>query len=323
MLVISLFPLLANAGILSFIGGIFSNGTPTQEEVGMINSQTMALLQPAIHTDPNPAKGGGDITVVGSALLPDAGPSGTLADIEETHSTQISTYIVRKGDTVSTIAKMFKVSVNTILWANDISAKSALKEGETLIILPVSGIQHTVAKGDTLAGIVKKYKGDLDEVLAYNNISDTAVLAIGDTIFIPDGELSATTNSSGTIRKATNLPSYGGYYTHPLAGAGHKTQGIHGYNGVDIGASVGTPVYAAASGNVIISRDYGWNGGYGEYVVIKHANGTQTLYAHLSQAMAFAGQNVVQGQLIGYVGSTGRSTGPHLHFEVRGAVNPF
>ncbi len=285
----------------------------------------MTLLAPAIHTDPNPAKGGGDITIVGgTALLPDAGPSGTIADIEDVHGTQISTYVVRRGDTISSIAKMFTVSINTVLWANDLKRGAVLKEGDTLVILPVSGIQYTVVKGDTLAGVAKKYKGDIEEIVSYNGLSENAALAVGDVIVIPNGEIaSVVSTTGGASRVKVNLPSYGGYYAYPLAGAGHKTQGVHGYNGVDIGAPTGTPIYAAAAGDVIIGRDYGWNGGYGKYIVIKHGNGTQTLYAHMNQVIAFAGQTVVQGQLIGYVGNTGRSTGPHLHFEVRGAKNPF
>ncbi len=319
-------PANAHAGILSFVGGLFGSQAGIPAEIQPVNSQTMGLLAPATHIDPNPAKGGGDITVVGGvALLPDAGPSGTIADIEDVQGTEISTYVVRKGDTVSSIAKMFDVSANTILWANDLKRGSTLREGETLVILPVSGIQHTVVKGDTLASIAKKYKGNIDEIVLYNVLSENAALAIGDVIVVPNGEIitPVVPTAGGSARVKTNLPSYGGYYAYPLAGAGHKTQGVHGYNGVDIGAPTGTPIYAAAAGEVIIARNYGWNGGYGQYVVIKHANGTQTLYAHMSQAVAFVGQSVVQRQLIGYVGNTGRSTGAHLHFEVRGAKNPF
>ncbi|HEU5114585.1 MAG TPA: M23 family metallopeptidase, partial [Candidatus Paceibacterota bacterium] len=88
-------------------------------------------------------------------------------------------------------------------------------------------------------------------------------------------------------------------------------------------APIGTPIHAAASGVVIIARSGGYNGGYGSYVVISHPNGTQTLYAHMSKVIAHQGDAVEQGDLIGLVGSTGKSTGPHVHFEVRGAVNPF
>jgi murein DD-endopeptidase MepM/ murein hydrolase activator NlpD len=108
----------------------------------------------------------------------------------------------------------------------------------------------------------------------------------------------------------------------PVAG-GKKTQGIHGYNGIDIGAPVGTPIYASADGEVIISRSGGWNGGYGNYVVIRHSNGTQTLYSHNSKNAVAVGDTVKQGDIIGFIGATGKATGPHLHFEIRGAKNPF
>ncbi|MFA6414834.1 MAG: M23 family metallopeptidase, partial [Candidatus Paceibacterota bacterium] len=114
-----------------------------------------------------------------------------------------------------------------------------------------------------------------------------------------------------------------GYYSSPIPGA-LITQGIHGWNGIDFGAARGTPIHAAADGIVIIARSNGgWNGGYGNYVVVTHENGSQTLYSHMRSAAVSSGQSVSSGQVIGYVGSTGKSTGSHLHFEVRGAANPF
>jgi len=319
-------PLSANAGFLSFVGSIFEKKTSEWSENKEMNSQNMALLQAASNFDPNPAKGGGDITIIGgSALLPDAGPSGTLADIESnpTTSDQISLYVVREGDSLSQIAKMFGVTTNTIIWANDIKRGSLVAEGQTLVILPISGIRHTVVKGDTLKGIVAKYKGDVDEVLGFNGLTEGEALAVGDVVVIPDGEIEAPKASvTKTVVRGTNAPSYSGYYLRPIAG-GTKTQGLHGYNGVDLAAPVGTPILASATGDVIISRSGGWNGGYGTYIVIKHPNGTQTLYAHNSKNIVSEGAHVVAGQIIGYVGSTGKSTGAHLHFEVRGAKNPF
>ena len=102
-----------------------------------------------------------------------------------------------------------------------------------------------------------------------------------------------------------------------------KTQGIHGYNGVDLAGPIGTTVRAAAAGQVIIAKSSGWNGGYGSYVVLKHNNGTQTLYGHLSRVDASVGETVAQAETIGAIGNSGKSTGPHLHFEVRGGKNPF
>lgn len=285
------------------------------------NSQSMPILRAASHIDPNPSKGGGDITVVDGALLPEVGPEGTLADIEEHTSTSISLYVVRRGDTLSDIARMFNVSVNTIRWANDLSG--TLQEGQTLVILPVSGVRHTVSKGETLASVAKKYKGDLDEIVRYNGLAAGQALSVGDVVIIPDGEVAAPRPSIRTSPfRGGGGPDYVGYYMKPIPGA-RKTQGLHGYNGIDLGAPYGSPLLASASGAVIVSRTYGWNGGYGSYIVIAHDNGTQTLYAHLSRNAVSVGDAVVQGQVIGYVGNSGKSTGPHLHFEVRGARNPF
>jgi murein DD-endopeptidase MepM/ murein hydrolase activator NlpD len=111
-------------------------------------------------------------------------------------------------------------------------------------------------------------------------------------------------------------------FIHPVPGA-VRTQGIHGNNGVDFAAGHGTTIRAAAAGEVIVSKSSGWNGGYGQYVVIRHNNGTQTLYAHFSENYVGVGAYVAQGEAIGAMGNTGRSTGTHLHFEVRGARNPF
>jgi len=315
----------AHAGIFSFL---FEDTHAGKQVQAPANSQNMSLLHAALHPDPNPAKGGGSIAMVGgTALLPEAGPSGTLADIEEgngNNNGQISLYVVREGDSLSQVADMFGVTTNTIIWANDISRASAIQPGQTLTILPISGVRHTVEDGDTLKSIAKDYDGNLEEILEYNGLSENAMLSVGEEIVIPDGEISAPTQTSNATHIAHNTggPSYEGYYMRPING-GVRTQGLHGYNAVDLASPAGTPIVAAASGQVIISKNYGWNGGYGNYVVIKHGNGTQTLYSHNARNSVKVGQRVVQGQVVGYVGSTGKSTGNHVHFEVRGASNPF
>lgn len=310
----------AHAGVISFVSGLFSNND--NKTVIVSNSQNMTLLEATTNPDSNYAKGGGDITIVEDvALVPEIGPSGTISEIEGHTSDKISIYVVRKGDSLSGIAKMFGVSTNTIAWANDLGKKS-IQEGQTLVILPVTGVKYEVKKGDTLAGIAKKFKGDLDEIQNFNNLSDDSHLAVGDIVIIPDGEVAApAVSSTKKTVKGSTAPSYSGYYMIPVNS--RKSQGLHGYNAIDIAAHIGTPIVASASGEVIISRDYGWNGGYGEYIVIQHGNGTQTLYGHCSEIIVGAGQSVVKGQVIGYVGNTGKSTGPHVHFEIRGAKNPF
>jgi len=287
----------------------------------------MQLLKPAMNVNPSAARGGGDITIVDdSALMPEEGPSGTIADIEKPKNSTISTYVVRPGDTLGEIAEMFEVSASTILWANDLPRNAKLQIGQKLTILPVTGVRYTVKKGDTLASIARKYGADADEIMSFNGIEGT--FAAGDEIIIPDGELPAAAPARASGSSAVRLGVSGtsiqiGYYLRPLTG-GIKSQGVHGYNGVDLAAPRGTPILASAAGEVIIAKGSGWNGGYGSYIVVQHPNGSQTLYAHASSVAISAGASVTQGQVIGYVGSTGKSTGSHLHFEIRNGIrNPF
>lgn len=322
-------PSLVSAGIFSsFLG----KTTDIEDEFfgREDNSQTVSLLQAAINIDPNPAKGGGDITIIDdSALLAETGISGSMVEVNERQNNgKISLYEVRQGDSLSQIADMFGVSVNTIRWANNL--EGSITPGQTLIILPINGVKHIVKSGGTVSDIAEIYNGDAREIAIFNGISVDTKLNPGDEILVPNGEIQETPPKKSktgtkvvtkTSSKASN-PTYSGYYMRPISG-GVRTQGIHGYNAIDIGVPVGTSIYAAASGTVIISKADGWNGGYGGYIVIKHDNGTQTLYAHNSRNDVIVGQRVNQGEVIGAVGNTGRSTGPHLHFEVRGATNPF
>lgn len=260
------------------------------------------------------------------ALMPEIAVEGISNQAQ--NSDQISLYVVREGDSLSQIAEMFGVSVNTIAWANNFERGATIQPGQRLIILPISGVRHTVAAGETVKSIANKYHGDaevemiIDEIIQYNGLDEAGTIAKGDVIIIPGGEEVRVTSSGSTKSASGASPSYAGYYRRPIEG-GIKTQGVHGYNGVDLAGSYGAKIMAAAGGDVIVSQSGGWNGGYGNYIVVKHDNGTQTLYAHLSSNLATIGQKVTQGQVIGYMGSTGKSTGTHLHFEVRGAKNPF
>lgn len=328
-----LMPLVVSASIFS-IPAFLSSLTRHTEAAGEAqNSQTIALLSPAVNVDPQAAVGGGDIALAGgTALMPQEGPSGTAADIEKAlpEATAISVYTVHQGDTLAGIAKMYGVTTNTIMWANNLK-NGTIREGQELVILPVTGLRYTVQKGDTVASLAKKYNADATEITQYNDIDGgiDGGLVVGASIIIPDGEIAA----AAPVRKTSTAPTaplrgaggaaLSGYYSWPVDG-GVVTQGLHGYNGVDIGAPTGTTIFAAAAGTVIIANQSGgWNGGYGNYVVIQHDNGTQTLYAHASKVYVKAGQRVAQGAAIAAVGRTGKATGPHLHFEVRGAVNPF
>lgn len=295
------------------------------------NASTPTLRAP-VNSNPNSSAPIALDTSNDSALIAHNGPSGTPADIANVPpSDRISVYVVRKGDTLSEISNMFDVSMNTILWANNLKSARDVHPGDTLVILPVSGVERTVVKGDTLKSLAKKYGADADEIATFNGLDPAEPLAIGSTIIIPGGELSAPAPvSSGSAGRVIREPLHGaggsvfpGYFINPVPSA-TVTQALHGWNGIDLGAARGTPIYAAADGVVIIARKGGgWNGGYGNYVVITHSNGSQTLYSHMRSAIVNFGQVVSQGQLIGYVGATGKATGTHLHFEVRGAANPF
>jgi len=345
----ALLPAQARAGIFSDIfaalGGTADAKTNAPNSAG--NLQTFALPQPAMNIDPAPGRGGGGITIVdNSALLPKEGPSGTLADIEKPANPQVIRYIVRPGDTVSSLAQMFGVSEGTIRSFNDLKKGAPLQAGQELVIMSITSIPYTVKSGDTLAGIAKRYGGDATEIADYNGVDD-ATLAAGQEIVIPNGEAPAAPAVQPLSRKGTNNfgkgliplahnphePAHGvgapgsaseiAYYIAPLF---HyvQTQGIHGYNAVDLGAPEGTAIVASADGDVAVARQGGWNGGYGGYVVISHNNGSQTLYAHMSKVAAYDGESVQQGQVIGYVGQTGLATGPHVHFEIRNGIrNPF
>ncbi|MDO8576698.1 MAG: M23 family metallopeptidase [bacterium] len=334
----ALMPATARAGVLGDIVSAILHAPEKQKEIssGSGNLQTMVLPKPAMNVDPMVGKGGGDITIVDdSALMPAEGPSGTPTEYDRPKNSTISLYTVVEGDTLSVIAKLFKVSPDTVLWANDLPRNAVLKVGQTLVILPVTGVRYTVKPGDTLASIAKKFGADAVDIGNFNGIDGSMVVA-GTKLIIPDGEIAvaavvAAPASSKpakgilatTLNSRPGTAAQKGYYIRPLAG-GVKTQGVHGYNGVDLAAPIGTPILAAAEGDVLIAKETGWNAGYGGYVVIRHANGSQTLYAHQSGVAVSPGQHVQQGQVIGYVGSTGKSTGAHVHFEIRNGIrNPF
>jgi len=320
-------PTLAQAKVVSFLLDLFSSQAASAQGEMIIetSSQNMDLPEPANNFNPIINTRSEIMIDGGIALLSESGPSNLAPETTPASSKdQISVYIVRSGDNLAKIAKMFDVTVDTILWSNDLNSKSVIKVGQTLVILPMSGVMHTVVSGDTLSKIAKKYGGDVGEISSYNDLKSDSKLAIGDILMIPEGRISGsnTTSAPSRVSISSSGPTYEGYYIKPFVG-GRRTQGIHGYNAVDYGMPIGNELYAAAAGTILISRDSGWNGGYGNYVVIKHPNGTQTVYGHMSKVFVSVGQKVTQGQTIGQSGNTGNSTGPHLHFEIRGAKNPF
>ncbi len=325
ILMVIVVPLSVHAGLFAEDATNSPIMEPAIESVASSSPLEIDLLSASQNPEPLPeAKGGAELIVEDGALV-SSGPVGEdLIASSRVSTGEISIYTVRAGDTLSHIADMYGVTANTILWANDLPRATSIREGQTLVILPIAGVRHTVKRGDTLSSIAKKYEGDVDEILSYNQLDSTADLVTGMTVVVPGGSM----HSAPVVATVSPTKTSGGSsaqsagFTHPAPGS-VKTQGIHGYNAVDLAGAVGSSIRAAAKGEVIVSKSSGWNGGYGQYIVIKHSNGTQTLYAHLSSNGVGVGEIVGQGQVIGSMGNSGRSTGSHLHFEVRGAKNPF
>lgn len=227
-------------------------------------------------------------------------------------------YTVKSGDTVSAIAAEFGISPNTIYWANAVG--SSIKPGDALIILPLTGVKHEVKDGDTLESIARLYSADVLAIRDFNKVS--GVLRPGQVLVIPNGKKGTPTPATSA---ASKLPSYPGYYLMPTTGWNWGR--LHAHNAVDIANKCGIPIFASADGLVIEATDSGaWNSGYGNYITIEHSNGTQTRYAHTQKNNVEQGSMVKQGDIIAYIGNTGKThgvTGCHLHFEVQGARNPF
>jgi len=232
----------------------------------------------------------------------------------------IITYTVQPGDTLYDLAIKFEVSADTIAWANSKLEEHPdfLRLSQEVIIPPVSGVLHAVKKGDTVASIAKKYKVDVSTITAYeyNHLEEPYTLEVDQKIMVPGGQKPyiprVVSASRGTI--PTTAPQGTGKFGWPTSGVITQRYWAR-HRAIDIGAPKGTAVYATDSGYVAVA---GWSSsGYGYHIAINHGNGFETLYAHLSWYYVEAGQSVKKGQLIGRVGATGWSTGPHLHFEIR------
>lgn len=247
-------------------------------------------------------------------LVGEEEPEGSKKEIRE--------YIVKEGDTLSSLAEKFKISLNTIIWANELTEKLIIKPGRKLIIPPVSGIIYHVKSGDTLSEIAKTYKGKIDEIVAFNDLANENDIYIGDILVIPNGVMPQTSKSQVTPH---TFPSADNQFIPPLSSPYIITQGLHWYNAVDLshpGYTCGKPVFATAGG---IVQKTGYDRIAGNYIRILHPNNLVTFYGHLSAFRVKTGDRINVGQIIGYIGNTGYVqgiTGCHLHFEVRGGRNP-
>lgn len=277
--------------------------------------------------------------IAGSVYTPIAGgraviaPFGTLGVIASDSSaqrdrTKIISYVVEKGDTLGSIAQKYSISLTTVLWENKLTAKSSLAIGDVIRILPFDGVTYKVGKGDTVGSIGKKFDVEGEKIIASNTISNAQVF-VGEILVIPGAKplpsAIAVIPKNGTkpknasvVQPPVSVPrasETGTRLVWPTSGR-VITQYFGGkHTGVDIDGDYSSPIYASEDGVVVKS---GWNAnGYGEYVVIDHGGGMQTLYGHTSKRFVAVGDTVTRGQVIAMVGTTGHSTGTHLHYEVR------
>lgn len=235
--------------------------------------------------------------------------------------TEITKYAVQSGDTISTIAEEFGLSLATLLWANKLTVTAYIRPGQELVIPPLDGVLHTVKKGDTVEKIAKTYQSDSRDIVAWNMLGEDGVLTVGETLVVPGGKQPAPparrVSSPGALftgtRGADGTSPGAGQLFWPVAARRFTQYFGWRHTGVDIAGPTGTAIYAADDGVVAFA---GWGRGYGLHIVIDHGNGMKTRYAHNSKNFVSKGETVKRGQNIAAVGSTGRSTGPHIHFEV-------
>lgn len=237
----------------------------------------------------------------------------------------VETYIVKEGDTLGSISQRFGLSVSTILWSNNLSLRSTIRPKDELIILPQDGVMYKVKNGDTLTKIAKTYNVDIAKIVSANNLSDNSSLKIGSQLLLPGGE-PPTTSTSQIARKQVSVKDIFAN-APPSSSRATSTTGwvwptnMHvitqyftwKHSGLDVDADYSTFSIASRDGVVIYS---GWRNGYGLTVEIDHGDGVITRYAHNSKLFVKNGESVFAGQKIAQSGSTGRSTGTHLHFEV-------
>lgn len=253
-----------------------------------------------------------------------SGSSIINTDVTPKERTETIVYEVQTGDTVSSIAKQFNITSKTIIWENDLGNNGFIKPGQKLTILPVTGISYTVKKYDTIGKISNKYDVSESEIMHINDIASASSLQIGQKLIIPGGVITTPVVSNTTVVRTKPATQE----KVKIASAIKSTTSLqwpascnvitqyffYGHQGLDIACKLGTPIYAAEDGVVETS---GWMTGYGKMIKIRHSSSMETLYGHFSTLLVQSGEAVNRGDVIGLMGSTGWSTGSHLHFEVR------
>lgn len=236
-------------------------------------------------------------------------PSSALPPIPVSVSTR--SYTVKSGDTLEKIAKRFGLRQDTLISSNNLKSSSSIRSGVQLRIPNMDGVSHTVRSGESLSSLAKTYAIDITRIVDANDLA-SGTISKGQSLFIPNARL-----SSASLRDF-----YGERFLWPARGRisspfGYRANPFTGlrtyHSAIDIVVSLGTKVKSTSDGRV---ADTGYNSVFGNYVILKHASGYQSLYAHLSSILVKEGASVTQGAVIGLSGNTGQSTGPHLHFSI-------
>lgn len=245
---------------------------------------------------------------------------------------QITDYVIKPGDTLWSVANMFDLDVNSLFGCNKLSDASVLKVGASLRVPNQDGVLITVKQGHTVDKLAKEYGIFAESVLSANQINKGDALTTGKEIFLPGAKAITFVESNGkkgaVAQNVKQMVAAKQGFGWPVVGKisspfGWRRDPVRGgrdfHTGLDIKAPKGRPIVASASGRVVHS---GWMGGYGKTIVISHPSGMTTLYAHCSQLLVKTGTNVKRGERVALVGSTGRSTGNHVHFEIRRSGTP-
>lgn len=326
----------------SFFGDVFSAivGSDTYasvvpESTGDMphNSQTVPLLESNLTPElKNTVTDLSQGTVGEQAIEATEGFLGNNDVQKYATSEKISTYVVKKGDTIDGIARKLKVSKDSVVYAANLKKGEVLKVGQALSIIPVNVPKATEKTEKVLENkvIAKNTEKKTTEKLTDQPKKLVAQVPVSEPMVIdsapekqPEVILEDKKEESTPVAQGNNTNS--GRYIWPFPkGAGRISQGLHSDNAYDFAAPVGTPIYAVYDGSVLIARPTGYNGGYGLYVVIDFTDDRQAIFAHMSKIVVKAGDSVKQGDIIGYVGNTGKSTGPHLHLGFHGPhSNPY
>lgn len=318
--------------------------TEEEEDLAFTSGTTYAPfsgIKPSLQLEDQADVTPGDIAHLSDSLIKPILPTSGERIPEPS---KIHSYIVQEGDTISSIARKFGLKMQTVLWANQLTDRSLLRIGQSLVILPTDGILYKIQRGDTLGRIAQKYSIDMDAIIGTNKLAgiDTT-LSLGQIILLPNAVRPEVIQETQPRTRQTLLGRIKDIFVPSQKPATPKNQTIRGrsgfiwptsasrvtqyfswrHPGVDIAGPISNDIYAAAGGTVIFS---GWQRGYGNTILVDHGEGHKTRYAHASKLFVSTGEAVARGDVIAKVGSTGRSTGPHLHFEVwsgKSRVNPF